>query len=63
MLSTPMSLRDMEKQYIRRILQECGWNVTKAAKVLDINRVTLHKKMKRLAVQKQMDNHSESLIP
>jgi DNA-binding NtrC family response regulator len=63
MLSTPMSLRDMEKQYIRRILQECGWNVTKAAKVLDINRVTLHKKMKRLAVQKQMDNHSELLIP
>jgi DNA-binding NtrC family response regulator len=52
MFSKPMSLRDMEKQYIRRILEECGWNVTQAAKVLDINRVTLHKKMKRFAVQK-----------
>jgi DNA-binding NtrC family response regulator len=52
MFAKPMSLRDMEKQYIRRILEECGWNVTKAAKVLDINRVTLHKKMKRFALQK-----------
>jgi DNA-binding NtrC family response regulator len=63
MFSRPMSLRDMEKQYIRRILEECGWNVTKAAKILDINRVTLHKKMKRFAVQKNPDNHSEALNP
>jgi DNA-binding NtrC family response regulator len=50
--STPMSLRDMEKQYIRRVLEECGGNVTRAAKMLDINRVTLHKKIKRFAMQK-----------
>jgi DNA-binding NtrC family response regulator len=55
MFSKPMSLREMEKQYIRRILEECGWNVTKAAKALDINRVTLHKKMKRFAVQKKAE--------
>jgi two-component system response regulator HydG len=61
--STPMSLRDMEKQYIRRVLEECGGNVTRAAKMLDINRVTLHKKMKRFAMQKKLNNHSESLIP
>jgi two-component system response regulator HydG len=47
-----MSLRQMEKQYIRRILEECGWNITKAAKILDINRVTLHKKIKRFEMQK-----------
>jgi DNA-binding NtrC family response regulator len=52
MFSKPMSLRDMEKQYIRRVLEECGWNVTKAAKMLNINRVTLHKKIKRFAIQK-----------
>jgi len=63
MFSRPMSLRDMEKQYIRRILEECGWNVTKAAKMLGINRVTLHKKIKRFAIQKKLNNHSESLIP
>jgi len=59
----PIALREMEKQYIRRILEECGWNVTKAAKVLDINRVTLHKKMKRFAIEKKSANHSESRIP
>jgi DNA-binding NtrC family response regulator len=53
MFSNPMSLRDMEKQYIQRILEECGWNVTRAAKILDINRVTLHKKIKRFEMQKK----------
>jgi two-component system response regulator HydG len=50
--SKPMSLREMEKYYIQRILDGCGWNVTRAAKVLDINRVTLHKKIKRFEMQK-----------
>ena len=52
MPSTPMSLREMEKHYIQRILDGCGWNVTQAAKILDINRVTLHKKIKRFEMQK-----------
>jgi two-component system response regulator HydG len=55
MFSKPMSLRDMEKHYIQRILEECGWNVTRAAKVLDINRVTLHKKIKRFQMQKNAE--------
>jgi two-component system response regulator HydG len=33
-------------------LEECGWNITRAAKILDINRVTLHKKIKRFDMQK-----------
>jgi two-component system response regulator HydG len=41
------SLREMEKNYIQEILQDCDWNVTKASKILDINRVTLHKMIKR----------------
>jgi two-component system response regulator HydG len=52
MFSEPMTLRDMEKHYIQRTLEECGWNVTRAAKILDINRVTLHKKIKRFQMQK-----------
>jgi two-component system response regulator HydG len=55
MFSKPMSLREMEKQYIQQILQECGWNVTRAAKRLDINRVTLHKKIKRFEMQKNAE--------
>ncbi len=41
------SLREMEKSYIQEILEDCDWNVTKASKLLDINRVTLHKMIKR----------------
>ena len=55
MPSKPMSLRQMEKHHIQRILEECGWNVTKAAKMLDINRVTLHKKIKRFEMQKNTE--------
>ena len=48
----PMSLREMEKQHIQRVLEDCDWNVTKASKLLDINRVTLHKKIKRFDMQR-----------
>ena len=41
------SLREMEKYHICRILDQHGWNVTQAAKALEINRVTLHKKIRR----------------
>jgi len=43
----PRSLREMEKGYILQILEDCAWNVTQASKILDINRVTLHKMIKR----------------
>jgi DNA-binding NtrC family response regulator len=52
MFTKSMSLREMEKLYIKRILEECSWNVTRAAKILDVNRVTLHKKIKRFEMQK-----------
>ena len=44
---TPRSLREIEQDHIKWILDECDWNVTRSAKVLDINRVTLHKMIKR----------------
>ncbi|BBO71548.1 Fis family transcriptional regulator [Desulfosarcina alkanivorans] len=45
------SLRAMEKSHICRILDQHGWNVTRAAKDLEINRVTLHKKIKRYRLE------------
>jgi DNA-binding protein Fis len=30
-----------------RVLESCGWNQTRAAEVLGIDRVTLHHKIKR----------------
>ena len=41
------SLEKVERNHIQEILEAFDWNVTQAAKVLDINRVTLHKRIKR----------------
>ncbi len=43
----PRSLQEMERDHIQGVLEESEWNVTKAAKILEINRVTLHKMIKR----------------
>jgi two-component system, NtrC family, response regulator HydG len=41
------SLDEIERAHILRILDECGGNQSRAADVLDIDRVTLHHKLKR----------------
>jgi len=43
----PKSLEDIEKAHIQRVLEQCGWNQTRAADVLGIDRVTLHHKVKK----------------
>jgi two-component system response regulator HydG len=48
----PRSLREIEKEYVLRVLEECDWNVTQASKTLDIHRATLHKMMKRLGLRR-----------
>jgi DNA-binding NtrC family response regulator len=47
-----LSLREMEKRYVQKSLEENNWNVTQAAKMLEINRVTLHKMMKRYCLER-----------
>jgi DNA-binding NtrC family response regulator len=41
------TLDDVEKAHILRVVEECGGNQTRAAEVLDIDRVTLHNKLKK----------------
>src|SRR5689334_5935527 len=41
------SLDDVERAHILRVLEECGGNQSRAADILDIDRVTLHHKLKR----------------
>jgi two-component system response regulator HydG len=43
----PRTLEDMEKVHILSVLEECKGNQTVAAEVLDIDRVTLHNKLKK----------------
>ena len=44
---TPRKLEDIEKEHILHVLEETNWNQTRAAELLDIDRVTLHHKIKK----------------
>jgi two-component system response regulator HydG len=46
------SLLEMEKGYIQQVLADCAWNISRAAAVLGINRVTLHRKIKRFQLSR-----------
>jgi two-component system response regulator HydG len=41
------TLEDIERSHILRVLHDCGDNQSRAAEVLDIDRVTLHHKLKK----------------
>jgi DNA-binding NtrC family response regulator len=43
----PKSLDEIEKAHILRTLESCNWNRTRAAEILEIDRVTLHHKIKK----------------
>lgn len=53
-VSRPTSLREMQKRHIEQVLEECEWNVTRASEILDVNRVTLHKMIKRLNLERKV---------
>jgi DNA-binding NtrC family response regulator len=46
------TLKELENTYLTQVLEENDWNVTKASGILGINRVTLHKKIKRLGLKR-----------
>ncbi len=46
------SLAAMEKAHIARILERTGWNITRAAETLKIDRVTLYNKIKKYELRK-----------
>ncbi|MBN2495843.1 MAG: sigma-54-dependent Fis family transcriptional regulator [Deltaproteobacteria bacterium] len=52
-----MSLRavrdEVEREYIRTSLDECGWNITRTAERLGIERTNLHKKIKQLEIRRK----------
>jgi DNA-binding NtrC family response regulator len=51
--SVPQSLKDLEKIHIKRILDQEGGNITHAAKILGLDRTTLHKKMRKYGLQEK----------
>jgi DNA-binding NtrC family response regulator len=56
----PQSLEDGEKRHIADVLTWSGGNVTQAARVLGIDRMTLYNKMKRYALQASVAQQRES---
>ena len=49
------SLASMEKMHIQRVLKENGWNISRSADVLGIDRVTLYNKINKYGLQKPSD--------
>lgn len=46
-ISTIESLDELEKRHILQILKKYSWNVSRSAKALDVDRVTLYNKIKK----------------
>jgi DNA-binding NtrC family response regulator len=51
--TTPMSLKLMEKMHIERILEATGWNISKTARVLEVDRQTLYNKIEKYKIEKE----------
>jgi two-component system, NtrC family, response regulator HydG len=47
----PLSLQKMEKQHIGQMLRFCQWNISRASKILEVNRTTLHNKIKKYGLR------------
>jgi DNA-binding NtrC family response regulator len=46
------SLADLEKLHVAKVLKETGWNISRAARLLEIDRVTLYNKMRRYGIER-----------
>ena len=49
----PNSLKLMEKMHIKRILEETHWNISKTARLLEIDRQTLYNKIAKYTIEKE----------
>jgi len=46
------SLAAVERAHVANILQQTGWNITRAAEILEIDRVTLYNKIAKYGLKK-----------
>ena len=51
----PLSLDEVEKLHIEKMLTRHNWNIAKTARLLNIDRTTLHKKIKRLGLERRSE--------
>ena len=46
-----MPLEEVERRYILRVLEACGWRRMEAARILKLDRKTLYRKLERYGVR------------
>jgi DNA-binding NtrC family response regulator len=51
--TTPKSLKLLERVHIKRTLEEMGWNISKTARVLEVDRQTLYNKIEKYQIEKE----------
>jgi transcriptional regulator with PAS, ATPase and Fis domain len=50
--TTDDSLESLQRKHIKKVLEQTGWNISKAASVLQIDRVTLYNKISKYNMKK-----------
>ncbi len=48
----PLSLEEMERTHVRYVLDSVGWNISQAAKLLDVDRGTLYNKIRKYGFER-----------
>jgi len=50
--AVPGSLAEAERAHVQAVLDASGWNITRAARILDVDRVTLYNKIRKYELKK-----------
>jgi DNA-binding NtrC family response regulator len=50
--ATPGSLAEAERTHVQAVLDASAWNITRAARILDVDRVTLYNKIRKYELKK-----------
>jgi transcriptional regulator of acetoin/glycerol metabolism len=45
------SLEELEKKHVQKILRKYNWNITRTAKALNVDRVTLYNKIRKFGLK------------
>ena len=53
----PQSLAEAEREHIVSVLESSGWNITHAARTLEVDRVTLYNKIRRYGLSRPGATH------
>jgi DNA-binding NtrC family response regulator len=62
LLAAGRSLSSVERYHIRQVLEETGWNISQAARWLEIDRVTLYNKISKYELKRE-GNRAKGMKP